>query len=491
MPGQFSKANRPRRPGGYVTFDATQPVSVQPSVGSIVAIPFTHDWGPFEVAQQVASLAEFQALYGYSTQTPGYIAVKQAFQGEGLSGRGGAGAVLCYRFGGSAALKATRTLQNTTPAVALTMTALYEGTRANSLRATTQDHAADAAKNELIILDGTVEVERYVYTDIDIADLAAQINARSNWVTAVANITGVALGVVAAQAFAGGNDGSTLASGDWTAMESAMEVERFGIFSPFDLTGAPDVAALKVWAANLNVAGKRFEVVLGGVLDEAVATAITAAALLNDENFMRVGNGSVSDAGMLDANDNPTILSTSQLAPRIAGILAQKGEAKSMTFSRLAGLTLLNGPTDAGVLQAFDGGVVLLTRDSNADAPVRIERGLTTFLSPAGTVTKPYSIFRNPKFVRTMQGVQMDLQDWSETNVIGLLPVNNKTRDYVLGHVKSMLAAREDASVILAGWSVSVDPDPPPLDTDEFIAVVIGLRFGRSAEQVFFTIKVG
>ena len=63
-----------------------------------------------------------------------------------------------------------------------------------------------------------------------------------------------------------------LLAGDWTAAVSALEVERFGVFAPYDMTGAPDVAALKTWAKNLNAAGKRFMTVLGGVVNETVST---------------------------------------------------------------------------------------------------------------------------------------------------------------------------------------------------------------------------
>ena len=344
--------------------------------------------------------------------------------------------------------------------------------------------------DELIVYDGTVEVERYQYPNTDINNLVAQINGRSKWLTATASAQ-TALTPATGQALAGGADGGTVAAGDWTAAESALEVERFGVFAPYDMTGAPDVAALKTWVKNLNAAGKRFTAVLGGVVNETVSTAITAAALLNDENIVRVGNGSVGDEGTPDAAGNPTILSTSQLAPRIAGIIAAKGEAHSLTFARLAGTTLYNGPTDSQVLQAFDGGVVLLTRDSNVDSPVRIEKGMTSFLSTAATAKKPYVIYRNVKYMRTMAGIQMDVQDWSESNVIGLLPVNNKTRDYVLGYCQALLTVRETASVIQPGWTAQVDPDPPPSDDDEYIAILIGLKFGRSVEQVFFTVRIG
>src|SRR3954467_14321059 len=114
MPGQFSIDARPVLPGAYVDFVAEPQAVVPVSVGSLVAIPFTHDWGPFETAVQVGSLAEFQRYYGDTMTSPGYYAVQQAFKGEGVAGRGGAGAVLCYRMGAAAAAKATRALSNTT-----------------------------------------------------------------------------------------------------------------------------------------------------------------------------------------------------------------------------------------------------------------------------------------------------------------------------------------------------------------------------------------
>jgi hypothetical protein len=116
---------------------------------------------------------------------------------------------------------------------------------------------------------------------------------------------------------------------------------------------------------------------------------------------------------------------------------------------------------------------------------------MTTYLSATATSEKPYVIYRNVKYMRTMQGIQTDVQDWSEANVIGLLPVNNKTRDFVLGYTQALLQARQEAAVVQPGWTVQVDPDPPPSDDDEFIAILIGLKFGRSVEQVFFTIRIG
>lgn len=490
MPGQFSKANRPRRPGAYVNFEAQAAVVIEPNIASIVAIPFTHNWGPFKKATLVQSFSEWQSIYGDATDTPGYIAVRQAFQGEDVPGYGGAGAVLAYRFGDSAAAKATKTLQNTTPANALALTARYEGTKGNDLRVTVQDDPTNSAKDELILYDGTTVLETYVYSDTDIAGLAAQINTVSQWITATETITGVKLGYVSGVAFTGGNDGATPVGSDWTNLMSALEVERFGLFVPFDLTDGAIVASLLTWTKNLNANGKRFMLVLGGALNEVVADAVSAAQGLNDPNVVRVGVGSVQDALLLDANKRPRVLSTSQLAPRIAGILAARGESKSITFARLRGLTILSGPTESEILQAFSGGVIVLARDSNVASPVRVEKALTTWTTTTDD-DRPYMIFRNPKFVRTMHGLEHDLTDWSVDNVIGKLPVNDATRTACIAQAGAFLKARQETWIVQPGWAVTVDHDPPPSDDDEFVALVVAAKFGRSVEQVYWTVRVG
>jgi hypothetical protein len=104
MPGVFSKSNRPRRPGAYFNFEAQVAQQVPVATGSIVAVPYTHIWGPFKQATLVTNWSEWVSIFGEGDPddpSPGVIAVKQAFKGEGVSGRGGAGAVLAYRTGTS------------------------------------------------------------------------------------------------------------------------------------------------------------------------------------------------------------------------------------------------------------------------------------------------------------------------------------------------------------------------------------------------------
>lgn len=490
MPGTFSKTNRPKRPGAYFNFQALATPTIQPSAAGTVCIPLTHDWGPYKTPTYISSLAEWVAVFGPTTTTAGYKAVYQAFMGEGLPGRGGAGRILVYRNGGSSAAKATYSVKQTngtTPA--LVVNARYEGAYGNNLSVTVEQ-TPGAATNDLVLKLNGVEVERYTHALTDITALGAAVNLSSSWVTCTVSQSGTALERTTNSLASGANGTTTLAAADYAAALSAVEPYRFGVFAYSDLqeqalsggaTATDLLASHKTWAVALNAAGKRFLTVVGGALDEVVATAVARSATLNSSDHVNVGVGGVVDSQL-------GVLSTSQLSSRIAGILAAFGEDRSLTFARLAGVTARNFCTSAQILTAYDGGVCVLSLDSVADAPVRIEKGLTTYLS--GDSNKPYLIYRNPKYVRTTHGIETELTEWAEANVIGQLATNENTTTYVVAHAKSVIAARETAGVLQPGSTVGIDQDPPPNDTDEFLQLAYGVKFGRSIEQVFNTVTI-
>lgn len=490
MPGVFSKSNRPKRPGSYFNFVATAKDTILPSTSATVCILLTHDWGPYQTPTLVNSLSEFQSIFGPTTTTNGYKAVWGAFKGEGVTGFGGAGGVLVHRYG-TAAVKATRTLQNTTPASAVTLTAHYEGAFGGHITVTVQDYAADAAKDQLIVYVDGVDVEEYVYTDTDIASLVSQINGNSDYITAAQVVTGVKLAYVANQALTGGDSGSTtIAPADFATALDAVEPERFSLMAVDDLAGqtwtsttaTAILATWSAWATNLNQKGKRFLSVVGGITGESVTTANTRSTTLNNSDFCNIGVGSVVD-------DTFGVLSTSQLAPRVAGVLAQRGESKSLTYARLQGVTGVGLPTESNILKAFDAGTIVLSRGSDPAAPIRIEKGLTTYTG--GDSNKPYLIFRNPKYVRTTHGIETEITEYSDLNIIGKLQVSDSTRTFVVGAATTIIKARESRGILQPGSVISIDSDPPPTPEDEFIAVAYAIKFGRSVEQTFGTVTIG
>lgn len=486
--GTFSKTSRPKLAGTYFNFDITATPVLPPSVGSTVALGITHNWGPLETPTLCASFEEFRAKFGGDLNAPtsGLIAVYEAFKGEGTPDFGGAGGVLVYRIGGTTAAKATKILSNTSAAAAITLSAKYQGTFGNTLRVTTQDHAADATMNELLVYSGSVLLETFVYLDTNITDLAAQINASSAYLTAGSVTSGVALAAVSSQALTGGDDGTTLVAQDYTDAMTTLGAQRFGILAFENLTDGTILASVASWVASQNAAGHRFFLVTGGVLNEAVATAISRSATLNNPDIVNVGVGSVQDTAL---PTKPT-LSSAQLAPRVAGILANRGERYSLTFSKLADTVLLAGPTPAEIVSAFDGGVTVFGRVSATDASVHIEKGITSFITTTDSA-RPKAIYSQPRYIATMHGLQDDLVSWANDNIIGKTTVDNDTRTAVLGQINTFLRERELLGSIQPGWEAFVDQSPPPSDDDDFIAFVIVAKFGRSTEQVYFTGRLG
>jgi hypothetical protein len=485
MPGVFSKEARPVRPGAYFDWAAEPVETILPSIGSVVLLGIVHDWGPAEQVTPTVSLGDFQSKFG-SSNTPGYRAVKQAFKGEGLQGRGGAGEVLVYRITGASGAAASADVQNTTPATALTLTAKYPGSFGNNIGY--KSHAdVDVTKNDFLIYVNGQFVETYTYDKADIQGLVDQINATSVWVSATLGIDGTALPTTASPdvitPLATGDDGSTLVQQDWQDLITACSSARFSLFAAFDLIDPTTLTSLQQWCQQSNLGGRRFMLVVGGGTGDTATTAIARSTTLEamssgggGENIVNVGVGTLIDNEFGE-------LSTSQLAPRIAGILAARGESMSLTFARLADTVAGVLPSDSDVTACFNGGVVVFGQDSNQASPIRVEKGLTTYTG--GDSTKPYLIYRNPKFVRTMHGIELDITEWSTSNAIGSLQVNDATRAYVVGYAHQVIQSRADRGVIQSGFSVGIDPIPPPTDDDEFIALVYGIAFGRSVEQIF------
>jgi hypothetical protein len=483
MPGTFSKSNRPTRTGGYTNFDSTAITAIQASVGSTVAVPITHDWGPFKVPTLCASYSEFLARFG-SGATTGRRDAKQVFQGEDFDGRQGAGAAIIYRTGTAAAAKATAITTNTTPASAITVTALYEGTKGNTI--TTQSLTMPDGSRDYAVSVGGLEVERYNHLATDLNALAALVNASSPWIRIAVTLSGVAL-IGTVTTLSGGNDGASLTGTEYTALQGALEFERFGIF----VTSQADptiLASFKTWAVNRNAAGQRFLMVTGGngsagVGSETMITANTRSGTLNDPHFINVGGFYVTD-------EVEGLLSPAAAAPRIAGIFAARGRSRSLSLARVRGWTLTTAPTSAEVDTAYTSGTLTLARDSNPVAPVYIEKGLTTYTTKSST-SRPYKVYRNPKFVLTMTSLETELAAYAMSpGIIGELGVNDKTRAAIVGDAVARLTLLEAQNVVQAGWTVGVDTDPLPSNDDEFVALRYSLRFARTVEQIYNTIIV-
>jgi hypothetical protein len=490
-----SATTRPVLPGVYPSYDAERRTVVPPNAGAVVAVPIIHTWGPVGDPQLFESFAQYEDTFG-TDESPGRIAVYNAFVGEGLEGAGGAGAVLVSRLAGAAAATAQVVLNDTGAAAALTVRGAHPGTRGN--RFSVQVLPVANGVQEVVILDGTVEVETYVFTIADPgarAGLVAQLNTSDN-VAATLGAEGAVALASGTFPLAGGADGNVLTGADWTDGAAGFEFFDFALFAPFDLpwaqgAGAASVrdaiSALVAWRDDQESQGHRFTLVVGGALDELPADAIARA-----QSYANPGVITVGGPGFNDATFGP--LSSSQMATRYAGIRAQRGEGMSADMARVAGGVPRPLPTGSivslsDVEDMVQAGVIVLTRDRWSVAPTRIAADVNTYQPNIGNadplatpVDRPKAIWGTPKFVLSMQQFANDAQAELEREMVGKVVVNDTTRQAAAARVLRMAKDRERIGAFDPG--TIVEPVPGS-DTDTFVVIKVSLTFGRALAQLF------
>jgi hypothetical protein len=113
---------------------------------------------------------------------------------------------------------------------------------------------------------------------------------------------------------------------------------------------------------------------------------------------------------------------------RIAGMLCSLGDANSITFKPIGGLTYLGqGFANDQIEAAIQNGVTSIAVSTNPAAPLRIERGLTTFTTKTDP-TRPYDFFSDPRLVRLVDLFIRRMKEWGDNTMIGNVPVNDDSR---------------------------------------------------------------
>lgn len=462
-------------PGAAFYFEIDPGTTVPVSQGNTVLMPFTADWGPDNAPVEIPSYPSYAQKFG-TTDTVGRRRVFGAFLGEGTPGAGGAGAVIGYRLAGSAAAPAAHTLQNSTPAAALTITGAYDGTRGNGLSLTTRAGTVSGT-DQLVVIENSQEVETYQYPTGAVATLAAMINAtastpKPSLVTAASLVTGTALAHVANVSLTGGNDGTTLVVGDWTDMFDALAYEPFGVFAAAGLTDSSILAALYAWQVEVAGLGKPFQIIEGGPLDEAFIDHQTRATARNTPDAIVVGTGSISDT-TLTTDGSAVILPTSEGIARVAGAVARRGPAIDMINVRFSGWSIIDGATIAQATIAATSGMTLLTRDSDPVSPTKINLGVTSYWNPDVSGLRPLWHYSNVKFVLTDHALETDIAaDQENGDLIGLLNSSSRARDIVIGRAAGILKSYISRGIIQPNATIMLDPDQPNTDDSDEIGLL-------------------
>lgn len=479
---------KPDLPGTAVTIQGQSQARVLPGAGQTVMIPVVGNWGPMgsdlTTLEPKTSMQEVDTLYG-GQDTPLRTAALEGFLGQNVPGGGGASGIVLYRMGTVSAAAAAKSLNNTAAAPAIHFDAKWKGVFGNGIAFVVDDDPVTVGNDRLRVQVGGITVETYVYVQTDIQSLHDLVNARpSKYVTAASAplVTGTALAAGTFTAV-GGNDGAAVASGDWLAALDALEFAPAEIFAPYDLTDESVKASIFSWMQTMAAEMKPVRVVTGGGPGETLSAALTSAALVRDEHMVRFGVGSWYDP-VVDKT-----LSTSQLAPRIAGILAARGQKSALTRALLGGLTPVgsSGPSTDDLKVGAAGGVTMLRRVSHPDSQVAVSWGLTTFIDKTQQF-KPYEIWSEPRFIGIFDNLIRRIVAWGDANIVGNVPVNDDTRIAVRKEIGKYLSELVTAGLATPGTPYVICDDP----ADPLLADAIPFEFGfRPTRTANFLIGVG
>jgi len=480
---------KPQLPSTAVDFRGDETLSIAPNGNEVVAVVGPASWGPVNAAPSLAggrsvylSLSEFERDFG-TADTPLRTAVVGAFSGMGLPGQGGAGGVIPIRAATSAAAAASKTLQNTTPAAALTLTAKYKGVDGNQLSYVVEDDPVIAGKDRLRILFRGIEVERFSYNQTDITGLRDAINNRpSAYVVASAATSGTALAPTTGSAFTGGNDGAVLTATEYLAAQAILEFQDFGIFAPAGLTDVSVKVQLAAWNRQMAEEMRPFRMVFGGAAGEDIDDVIAELSsnpTLRDPHIIRFGVGTWHDDSL---NKD---LGTAELAPRLAGVLAARGLKSSLTRADFATLSPVGNlvPTTQELVQGRDQGITMLRRVSSERTTLAIAQGVSTFTSTT-TEGRPFRLWSEPRLVGLFDATIRRIVKWGDDVVIGDLPVNDDTRNLVRKEVGKILAEYEGNGLAEPGTQfIVVDPPNDP-NLDDTIPFEFGFKPTRTANYL-------
>ena len=265
----------------------------------------------------------------------------------------------------------------------------------------------------------------------------------------------------------------------------ALEFEDFSIFAPYDLTTAEIVASVFTWTQVQAELQRPITTVLGSAKTEELSTAITAVNSIRDPHVIRLTGGAFFDEFLGKE------VSTSQLAPRIAGVLAGCGEEASLTFAQVAGLkqvgTISISADELAVAAAQ--GLTVFRRTQSAGADLMISKGVTTFNSQVDK-TRPYELFSDPRIVRVADLFLRRMKVWGDEKIIGDTRVTDTSKAAVRQQGTAEINALLDRGLIQAGVLAEgsqpffrvLEDNPPNLQ--DAIIFEFGWKFVRTTNYL-------
>jgi len=443
MASFFTIGETKTRSGVYYRYENSGTPPVAGADNGKVAAIFRSNWGPLGEARTLEGYNEIAKAYGDGGEAGTTVVPLNAF-------KGGATIVHAIRVG-TGGTNASYDIMDAAdePKAVVRLTMKYPGSRAFTV--TIRPTAADATMTELLLCEGTDEIEKLDFSNSDnsvaalIAAFAAQGSEYFN-LTKIAD-SEAALKTVTQAAVTGGTDPTVNNAAYDKAFELA-EPYRWNVMA-ID-TDEPTVhAMLQLYLSRVYQDGKFAMAAVGEPSTVPFETRLSHAQALNDYKMIYVGNGYTDTSGATHEGY--------KAAAYIAGLVAGTPSNESITHTAISGATdLTERLTNSQYEKAIKAGMV--TFSTSAAGIVWVEQGINTLVSPGAKEDEGWKKIKRTK-------VRFELFQRINDTVEPLVgKVNNDPdgRATIIklsnGVCNNMVAEKK----LLTGAQVTIDPSNPP-----------------------------
>ncbi len=466
MASFFIIGEKKPRPGVYFRYENNGKPPVAGVDDGKCAAVFRSNWGPLGQVMVLEGDGDIKKKYG-DGGTAGTTAVPME------QFKGGARLIYAVRLGKGGTNGAYDIKDDQDEAV-VKLALRYPGSRA--LAVTIRPTLQDESVSELLILEGTEQMERLTFandTDSVAALMAAFAEKGSDYftLTKLKDSTGK-IKTVDQEAIEGGTD-PTVNVAAYSAAFEVLEAQRWNVLA----IDTEDVAIQMVMQLFLNriyKSGKFCMGVIGEPTTVDFETRLIHASAYNDYQMVYVGNGFVDIAG--------NVYEGYMAAARIAGLIAGTPSNESITHAAITGATELTEPlTNNQYERSIKAG--MLTFSVSAANTVWVEQGINTLVVPTA---KEDDGWKKIKRVKVRFELFQRLNDTVEV-LIGKINNDPDGRMTIIQVSNGVCQAMVGEKKLLAGAHVELDSNNAPEgDSAWFVVYADDID---ALEKMYYTFK--
>lgn len=466
MASFFIPGEKKTRPGVYLRYENWGKPPVAGVDDGKCAAVFRSNWGPLGQALVLEQYEDIAKKYGDGGENGATAVPLEQF-------KGGARLVYALRLGTGGA-HGSYTINDAAGEGVIRMTLKYPGSR--KLAVTIRPTLADPNTSELLIVEGTQQMEKLTFSNAEnsVDALMEAFGTRGSdyfMLTKVKDSTEKLASVDQAE-IAGGTD-PTVTVASYSKAFEALESYRWNVMA-LDTDDTPVQAVMQLFLNRIYQSGKFTMGVIGEPATVDFDTRLLHASAYNDYQIVYVGNGFTDISG--------NIYEGWRAAARIAGLIAGTPSNESITHTAITGAVecteLLTNNQHERAIRA--GALMFSVSAANT---VWVEQGINTLVLPAANEDEGW---KKIKRVKVRFELFQRLNDTVEP-LVGRINNDPDGRMTVVqvsnGVCQAMVAERK----LLAGAGVAIDRNNKPEgDSAWFVVYADDID---ALEKMYYTFK--